>query len=482
MTNKNHQVLYSIGDRNRGHAWYRLSAQLVGALLLISACGGDGGTVASSPATPSAPPATAPPPNRAPAAVGTIPEQVMRFGEDPVMLDVAQYFLDPDGDSLTYSATSGDTQVIAVSVSESTLTIAGAKPGQVTVSVSARDPQGATATQPVSVTVEGFTLSGTVSDSRTNGPVPTGAVVQLGHNPTQTVITDAEGRYRFLNVAGSVSVTVNADPNYLSQTLAVTIDADRTVDFALDHTGVPPFAGTVFVTPDILDASDPSSLGGVQYVGRRERQFWDRPAERWTTVNVHLFDVLYADHHVEYQVHPEFDSRQAAQAEVDKYAPALGRLPVDLLSGTREVEISVAPGFVFQGNGSLGIIHIYTDQGELDLRDGFVEEVLFHEGGHTSLDVNHADSVGWRAAQEADGVFISDYARDHPDSEDIAESILPYFAVRYHPERLTEADLAAILAAIPNRLAYFDEQRFDMSPYTVRGSASRHREMSAVQP
>ena len=98
------------------------------------------------------------------------------------------------------------------------------------------------------------------------------------------------------------------------------------------------------------------------------------------------------------------------------------------------------------------------------------------------MDVNHADSAGWRAAQEADDVFISDYARDHPDGEDIAESILPYFAVRYRTERLTEADLAAILAAIPNRLAYFEEHRFDLSPYTVRGSALRHRGMSVFQP
>ena len=68
-------------------------------------------------------------------------------------------------------------------------------------------------------------------------------------------------------------------------------------------------------------------------------------------------------------------------------------------------------------------------------------------------------------AQRADGVFISDYARDYPDREDIAESFLTYLAVRYRPERLTDADRAAILTTIPNRLIYFDEQGFDMSPY-----------------
>ena len=65
--------------------------------------------------------------------------------------------------------------------------------------------------------------------------------------------------------------------------------------------------------------------------------------------------------------------------------------------------------------------------------------------------------------------------------EDIAESILPYFAVRYRTERLTEADRSAILAAIPNRLVYFDEQGFDMSPYT-RGSTTRILGLRPFQP
>ena len=66
-------------------------------------------------------------------------------------------------------------------------------------------------------------------------------------------------------------------------------------------------------------------------------------------------------------------------------------------------------------------------------------------------------SPEWRAAQDADGGFILEYAR--------AESILPYFAVRFRPGRLSAEDRAAIEATIPNRLAYFDQQGFDWAPY-----------------
>ena len=50
-------------------------------------------------------------------------------------------------------------------------------------------------------------------------------------------------------------------------------------------------------------------------------------------------------------------------------------------------------------------------------------------------------------------------------ARDVAESILPWFAVRSRPEAIRPADRAAISAAIPNRLLYFDRHGFDVSPY-----------------
>ena len=40
--------------------------------------------------------------------------------------------------------------------------------------------------------------------------------------------------------------------------------------------------------------------------------------------------------------------------------------------------------------------------------------------------------------------------------EDVAESVLPYFALRYRPNRLSSGQRAAIADTIPNRIAYFD--------------------------
>ena len=80
------------------------------------------------------------------------------------------------------------------------------------------------------------------------------------------------------------------------------------------------------------------------------------------------------------------------------------------------------------------------------------------------MDSYHAESKGWLEAQNLDCEFISDYARDYPIREDIAESYLPYLAVRYRSDRISESLKKTIEEAIPYRIKYFDNQNFNMYP------------------
>ena len=333
-----------------------------------------------------------------------------------------------------------------------------------------RTPAGPTPpTDPVTVEDSGFTLSGTVSDSRSNGPVVAGAKVRVADGRQESATTGSDGRYEIRNVSGTVTVRVDVT-HYKSATVEVTMDADRTVDFDIEHTGNPPFGGAVYITPDLLTPSDPTSLQGTTYAGRGDREIYDRRPDTWITVNAYLFNARYGRVELEFQVNPEFGSREAARAEVDTYASVLGRLPAVLLSRAEKVQIN-AGNERFGGSWENRSFLVHTEYAEEKLREGFLEEVFFHEGGHVSLDGAHKYSADWLAAQEADSVFISTYARNNPRREDVAESILAYFALRYRPDRVSEAALAGILTAIPNRLVYFDEQGFDMSPYQ-RATAS----------
>ena len=93
-------------------------------------------------------------PNRAPVAVGTIPDWVS-VPDGWEWLDVSSYFSDPDDDTLSYSAVSSDTAVaISDSVLGSRVFIRALELGTATVTVTARDPGGLEATQAISVTVK----------------------------------------------------------------------------------------------------------------------------------------------------------------------------------------------------------------------------------------------------------------------------------------------------------------------------------------
>jgi len=91
-------------------------------------------------------------PNRAPTG-RSIPAQVIAAA-GMANVDLSSYFSDPDGDRLTYTASSNDTDVATASAAGNTLRMRAVATGATTVTVNARDPGGLTATQAVQVTVQ----------------------------------------------------------------------------------------------------------------------------------------------------------------------------------------------------------------------------------------------------------------------------------------------------------------------------------------
>lgn len=216
----------------------------------------------------------------------------------------------------------------------------------------------------------------------------------------------------------------------------------------------PPFSGTIFISPNIITDSDPSAFRDLTYMGQDMRTMFDRRVKDWIVVNAYLFQVSFNDGlSTEIQVNPEFGSSLVALAEAQKYAVVIGRLPTILRSNVQTV-------WIHQGNEAFGggnnNLLIYTGRAESFEADGILEETLVHEAAHTSLDPDHEDSPDWLVAQRNDNAFISDYARNFPMREDIAESFLPYWAMRTRPSRLDPVIVRRIQQTIPNRIAYFD--------------------------
>ena len=92
-------------------------------------------------------------PNDAPEAVGTIPPQTLRLEDPGLALSLGSYFTDADNDRLTYRAVSADKGVVTVEVTEAMVTLTAVAEGGGTVTVTATDPGGKSATQEILVTV-----------------------------------------------------------------------------------------------------------------------------------------------------------------------------------------------------------------------------------------------------------------------------------------------------------------------------------------
>ena len=421
------------------------------------------------------------------AAVVTVTQTVASVEVSPSMTELTAWgetvqltaeALDANGHAVAGAVISWESSDALMAEVDAFGLVSGIGEGVATITASA----GAASGSAVVTVPPTFILSGTVRDSRINGPMLAGAVVRLENEngEQESMVIGPDGRYRFPNVWGTVTVRVIAWPTHGTETVETTVDEDRTLDFDLELRRAPPYGGVDL--PRVIEASDPTRLGSITYAGRGERDVHDRRPATRMPINAYLFDVRYAGQVVEFRVNPEFGSREAAQAEVQTYASALGQVPAVLVAGIRYVEIHAGEGswVAIRGLGIANIL-IHTDPGERYIRRGVMEEIMVHEAAHVALDGAHASSAGWRAAQAADGVFISEYAQDHPDREDVAESFLPWLAVRYQPERLTAAERIVILRTIPNRLIYFDEQGFDMSPYTPSEVQEAPSEIVVIQ-
>lgn len=224
----------------------------------------------------------------------------------------------------------------------------------------------------------------------------------------------------------------------------------------------PPFGGTIFIDPDIVTPADPSTFVGLTDEGRGSRTMFDRRVDDWVVLEPYLFRATYSDGlEVEVQVNPEFGSVDAARDEAETYAWAIGQLPTSLRA---DVETAwIHQGVEPFGGGNQNLL-IHVGQADLYVADGILEETLIHEATHTSIDAAHSVAAGWVAAQAADPTYISDYARDFPQREDLAETMVPYIAVRFRSDRISAELLATITAAIPARIAYLDGLGLDMHP------------------
>lgn len=228
-----------------------------------------------------------------------------------------------------------------------------------------------------------------------------------------------------------------------------------------------PFSSSLDIGSNIFVENDESVPFDTTYEGVSTREVLDKRVGEIAAIEMFIFTTVYADGvSVEYQVNPEFGDETSAQAKVLAYAQVIGQLPFVLRSGIDVITVHGGNELLAAGCGGVdgkSSMSLYDTRISTHNGWGSLEEVLAHESAHTSLDCLYKYTDGWSAAQQADGVFISQHAHDKPIAEDMAESFLAYLAL-FRCDRVGEATCTTIMNTIPNRIAFFERLNLNLEP------------------
>lgn len=208
---------------------------------------------------------------------------------------------------------------------------------------------------------------------------------------------------------------------------------------------------------EFIRTSDRSMFSDLAYAGKRRAEMPDKRRNELFADGVYIFKADYRDGTcVELWAHPDFESRSSAEASVEPVAQAVGKLPTIMRSRLDHVVVHKGDRTAF-GEHLGHFFVIYSDNIKARIRNHDLEETVFHESVHATLDRWHARNRKWRKAQRKDRGFVTEYAADLPKREDLAESALFAWTILVHPGRLPQDIEAQVRKIMPNRLAYFEK-------------------------
>lgn len=149
----------------------------------------------------------------------------------------------------------------------------------------------------------------------------------------------------------------------------------------------------------------------------------------------------------------DFPTHASVRDLLEPYLQAMGRTPEILWSNINFLTVN--------GDGEGHSMGANAYYGEITMNFGenidTLGEVFFHELTHLALEPVISWATYDNVIQKDCNEFFSSYSADYPQDEGVAESFLPYWALVYRKDRLTEKDVAKIIEVGPNRLKFFHE-------------------------
>lgn len=203
-----------------------------------------------------------------------------------------------------------------------------------------------------------------------------------------------------------------------------------------------------------IELSDQSNAYCLALTGRQRKEMPGGPTDDLFEDDVFIFEANYVDGtNVEIWATSRFQSETTAQTEVDEIAKRLALFPTFMRETLNHVILHVGDDGAF-AEDIANFFVVYEDNMKFRRSENDMEETLFHESVHATMDNEFRDGdPKWANAQQTDPGFITDYAEE-VTTEDMAESAVFAFTDKYSPGRLPEDVTAAMYDIMPNRIAY----------------------------
>jgi hypothetical protein len=231
----------------------------------------------------------------------------------------------------------------------------------------------------------------------------------------------------------------------------------------------PLYHGTAWEFRGLIKPTDYSTLNSLVYKGLGRRRVYDRRKGWVNDQPSFLVEAKYSNgNNLEIIFNEEFKDckgiskipcsnfEEWIKDEAKLYAYILGQIPAIL---RKEIQnIAIHKGKYDIGGGNRNIL-LHTDRIREYINANVLEQMILHEATH-NFDWVFGGVIGrekWLTAARADGTYISQYSKHNPEREDVTESIVPYMAVRYRPERFSYEEINMVKRTIPNRISLFDE-------------------------
>lgn len=205
---------------------------------------------------------------------------------------------------------------------------------------------------------------------------------------------------------------------------------------------------------DFIRVNDHTESSDLKFVGIERKEMPDRRTGELFDNSVFVFSAEYDDGtSLGIWASSKFINRGEAEGYVRKVLGPVGKLPSEMRDHISHIVIHKGNEGAFAEHiGRFFVLYSENILTRIDNND--LEETVFHESVHATLDYSYRDSPEWMRAQELDGNYITEYAMNNPKSEDLAETSLFVYTYLKHPERLPEYVREWMSTKIPNRIEF----------------------------